>query len=175
MTREELKALGIDGETLEKVMALHGKDIEKYKNVESENQMLKKQVESTNSALKDLQEKANGNEELVKQIESMKEESAKAKSDFEETIKTMKINSAVDNLLTSKKAKNIKAAKALLDMEKVGLDDKGNVIGLNEQWDSIYKGNEFMFGDSPSVPPSAGNPGSNPPDGNKFTGFREIR
>ena len=31
MTREELKALGIDGETLEKVMALHGKDVEKYK------------------------------------------------------------------------------------------------------------------------------------------------
>lgn len=175
MTREELKALGIDGETLEKVIDLHGKDVERYKTVEQENQSLKAQLEANADSIKQLEEKAKGNDVLTAQIEELKKANAKAKEEYENNISQIKIDNAIDSFLSEKKAKNKVAVKSLLDLEKVKLDEKGEVTGLNEQWDNLYKGNEYMFGDINNAPTSGGNPPNNTKSNMKqFDGFRNI-
>lgn len=146
MKREELKALGLSDEQVDKVISMNGRDIEKYKNVEAENESLKTQAEANAKSLNELQEKVKGNEDLTKQVQDMKDANAKAEKDFKERIKQMSIDNAVDSFLSSKRAKNSKAAKALIDMDKVTYDEGKNVVsGLEEQWESIYKGNEYLF------------------------------
>lgn len=174
MTREELKALGIEGETLEQVMALHGKDIERYKGFESQATALQEQLKVQEDKITELEEKAKGNADLEKQIQELKDSSEKAKSDYEAKIKTIKIDSAIDTFLTEKKAKNKVAVKSLLDLEKIVLDEKGEVSGLNEQWENVYKGNEYMFesaNDLSNVGNQLNNPNVNP---DRFAGFRNL-
>lgn len=174
MKREELKALGIEGDTLEKVMDLHGKDIEKFKSVEAENAVLKEQAKATDASLKELQEKVKGNDELTKKIQEMEAASAKAKSEYESKIGQIKIDNAIDKFLSEKKAKNKVAFRSLLDLEKVTLNEKGEVTGLNEQWDNLYKGNEYMFGEINPAPTKGGNPPQPNSETNQFDGFRNI-
>lgn len=172
MTREELKALGIEGKTLEQVMALHGKDIERYKGFESQSTALQEQLKVQEDKITELEEKAKGNADLEKQIQELKDSSEKAKSDYETKIKTIKIDSAIDTFLTEKKAKNKVAVKSLLDLEKIVLDEKGEVSGLNEQWENVYKGNEYMF-ESENASPTVGNQLNNP-NVNRFEEFRKL-
>lgn len=174
MTREELKALGIEGETLEKVMALHGKDIEKFKGYEEQVTALQEQIKTNENKIVELENNAKGNADLEKQIQELKDSNEKAKSDYETRIKTLKIDSAIDTFLTNKKAKNKVAVKSLLDLEKIVLDEKGEVSGLEDQWETIYTGNEYMF-ESATNPSSVGNQVSNPsvnPD--RFASFRDM-
>lgn len=58
----------------------------------------------------------------------------------------------IDSALTARQAKNLRAAKALLDMDKVSLKD-GKLEGLDEQLDAVVKENGYMFGaDTQTVP-----------------------
>ncbi len=175
MKREEIKALGIeDGATLDKIMELHGKDIERFKGLEEENKSLKAQMDANAESIKQLEEKAKGNDALTAQIEELKTANAKAKSEYEGKISQIKIDNAIDSFLSEKKAKNKVAVKSLLDLEKVKLDEKGEVTGLNEQWDNLYKGNEYMFGEINPAPTKGGNPPQPISETNQFEGFRNI-
>ena len=155
-------------------MALHGKDIEKFKGYESQVTALQDQLKANEGKIAELEKSAKGNADLEKQIQELKDINEKAKTDYENKITTMKIDSAVDTFLTNKKAKNKVAVKALLDMSKVVLDEKGEVSGLNEQWENVYKGNEYMF-ESNNAPSNVGNQvGNQNVNPDKFAGFRNL-
>jgi len=78
----------------------------------------------------------------------------------------MQLDIAIEKALTAAKAKNPKAVKALLDLEKVKLDgDK--LLGLEDQLKTIQQSDPYLFGESGKVgsgtnPPGAGNPEVNP-------------
>ena len=63
-------------------------------------------------------------------------------------IQTLKINNAVDNALIGAKALNVKAVKALLNLEKAELDADGSVKGLADQIAAIQKSDSYLFGSS---------------------------
>lgn len=173
MTREFLKGLNLTQEAIDSIMTEYGKNIEKYKGLEEENKALKTQAEANANSIKQLEEKAKGNDALTAQIEELKTANARAKKDYETNISTLKINNAVDQFLTEKKAKNKTAVKSLIDMEKVTLNDKGEVTGLNEQWDTIFNGNEYMFeGNNPNFG-GENKPGTGSAE--PFAGFADIR
>lgn len=67
------------------------------------------------------------------QIAALQADNAKAAKDHEAEIKRLKIDTAVELALVAAKAKNIKAVKALLDLEKAELDENGSVKGLTDQ------------------------------------------
>ena len=56
-----------------------------------------------------------------------------------------KLNSAVDSELGKAKVRNTKAAKALLNMDEVKLNDKGEVEGLDNQISSLQKTDGYLF------------------------------
>ena len=57
------------------------------------------------------------------------------------------VDAAVDAALTAAKAKNLKAARALLDLDKAELTDDGTVKGLDAQIQKLVTGDDtkFMF------------------------------
>lgn len=62
------------------------------------------------------------------------------------------LNSKVDMALKDAKARNLKAVRALLDMDKVSLEND-EIVGLQEQLDGITKDNPYLFGEDKNPPP----------------------
>lgn len=57
----------------------------------------------------------------------------------------MKLDAAVERSLTAAKAKNTKAARALLDLKDAKLDEKGEVVGLSEKIKELQKSDTYLF------------------------------
>lgn len=178
MTRDELKALGLTDEQIEKVMIAHGKAIttskEKADKVEPlENQVkdYKEQLADRDKQLKALGEKAKGNEELTAQIEELKNQNETAKVEYEEKLKKQAFEHALERELAGAKVKNVKAVRALLDMEMIK-QDGDTLKGLDEQVTKLKESDEYLFEseeDGKGKPPPKIVTGGNP-DGGGDTG-----
>lgn len=70
---------------------------------------------------------------LKEQIATLQKDNATAEKAHEAEIKRLRIETAVDLALSAARAKNVKAVKALLDLEKAELAEDGTVKGLAEQ------------------------------------------
>ena len=153
MTRKQLEDLGLTKEQVDSVMKINGDDIEnakgtaatEIKNLQTEVEGLKTQVSDRDKQLETLKTSAGDNAELKKQIEDLQTENATAKANHESELNQLKINFAVEKALTGAKAKNIKAVKALLELEDAKLDKDGNVKGLAEQIEKLTTGDDTKF------------------------------
>ena len=157
ISREKLLKIGLSNEQMEKIIALHGADIEELKAKSDElinskteelkkaNESLQSQIAERDKDLKTLKKQAGDNEELTNQF---KELQSKYKQDTENLTKELqqtKLNSAVDSALGKAKVRNTKAAKALLNMDDIQLNDKGELEGLDDQISSLQKSDGYLF------------------------------
>ena len=157
ISRDKLLKIGLSNEQMEKIIALHGADIEELKAKSDElinskteelkkaNESLKSQIAERDKDLKTLKKQAGDNEELTNHY---KELQSKYKQDTENLTKELqqtKLNSAIDSALGKAKVRNSKAAKALLNMDDVKLNDKGEVEGLDNQISSLQKTDGYLF------------------------------
>lgn len=153
MKRKELEDLGLTKEQADAVMKINGADIENAKsvsaaeitNLQTEIEGLNGQVKERDKQLEDLKKSAGDNEELQKQIEQLQTDNATAKANHESEMNQLKVEYAVEKALTGANAKNIKAVKALLDLDDAKLDKDGNVKGLQEQIDKLVSGEDTKF------------------------------
>ena len=153
MTRKQLEDLGLTKEQADSVMKINGDDIEnakgtaatEIKNLQTEVDGLKTQVGDRDKQLETLKASAGDNADLKKQIEDLQTENATAKASHESEMNQLKVQFAVEKALTGAKAKNIKAVKALLDLDDAKLDKDGNVKGLQEQIDKLVAGDDTKF------------------------------
>lgn len=153
MKRKELEDLGLSKEQADAVMKINGADIENAKsvsaaeitNLQTEIEGLTGQVKDRDKQLEDLKKSAGDNAELQKQIEQLQSDNATAKANHESEMNQLKVQYAVEKALTSANAKNIKAVKALLDLDDAKLDKDGNVKGLQDQIDKLVSGEDTKF------------------------------
>lgn len=153
MTRKQLEDLGLSKEQVDSIMKINGDDIEnaksasaaEIKNLQTEVDGLKTQVSDRDKQLETLKASAGDNEALTKQIADLQAENTKAKETHESEMNQLKIDFAVEKALTGASAKNVKAVKALLDLEDAKLDKDGNVKGLQEQIDKLTAGEDTKF------------------------------
>lgn len=153
MTRKQLENLGLTKEQADSVMKINGDDIEnakgtaatEIKNLQTEVDGLKTQVGDRDKQLETLKASAGDNADLKKQIEDLQTENATAKANHESELNQLKIDFAVEKALTGAKAKNIKAVKALLELDDAKLDKDGNVKGLAEQIEKLTSGDDTKF------------------------------
>ena len=153
MTRKQLEDLGLTKEQADSVMKINGDDIEnakgtgatEIKNLQTEVEGLKTQVGDRDKQLETLKASAGDNADLKKQIEDLQTENATAKANHESELNQLKIDFAVEKALTGAKAKNIKAVKALLELDDAKLDKDGNVKGLAEQIEKLTSGDDTKF------------------------------
>lgn len=160
MKKEDLIALGVDEETAKSIMALHGKTVTQLNaqvaTLEGERDTAQQQLASNQTELDALKESAKGNEALTTQLADLQAKFDDAQANSQNTIATLKKESAIDVALLKAGAKNSKAAKALLDAEKIELAEDGTIKGLDEQLETIRTENDFLF--QPAEPQEQGKP-----------------
>lgn len=164
MKREELKELGLTDEQIGSIMALHGVTVNELNSrvstAEQQATQYQEQLEKNQNELNDFKANAKGNEDLTKQLEDLQSKFDEIKTSSEQQIADLKKSSAIDLALTQAGAKNIKAAKALLDSESLELTDEG-LKGLDEQLVALKESDGYLFGSNEPVPPN--------PEGKKAT------
>lgn len=166
MTREELKALGLSDEQIEKIVDDYGKNYvsksqfnqknEEAKHLKGEADTFKKEIEELKKANKD-------NEDLVKQIDALKNQATEREKTYKAQAKKMQVNNLVELALIKNKAKNTTAAKALLkDLDKAEIVD-GDIKGLSEQIEALKKSDAYLF-DAVKIGHAPGEGGTTPPN-----------
>ena len=97
-----------------------------------------------------LQKESGNLDDLKQQIQKLQDDAKESEKVHAAEINTLKINNAVDQALMSEKALNMKAVKALLDLEKAELDESGTVKGLADQIKKLKdaEDSKFLFGSS---------------------------
>lgn len=157
MNLEDLIAMGLTEEQAKKVMgSLDGNYVTKnrFNEVNEENKALKQTVSDRDKQLDDLKKSSGDSAELKKQIETLQKQNADEKAAHEKETAQLKLDNAVENALTAAGVKNNRALRALLDSEKIRLDDSGKLSGLEEQLKDIKKSDPYMFDEKEQEPMS---------------------
>jgi DNA anti-recombination protein RmuC len=160
MKREELKELGLTDEQIGSVMALHGVTVNelnsKVSTAEQQATQYQEQLDKNQSELDDFKAKSKGNEDLEQQVTDLQTRLDQNKTDSEQQIADIKKSSAIDLALMQAGAKNIKAAKALLDGESLELAEDG-LKGLDDQLAALKESDGYLFDSNDPAPPNPGN------------------
>lgn len=148
MTKDELMALGLDSDKAQKVIDDQAKNFvakSRFNEVNEAKKGLEKQLSDQNKQLEDLKKTAGDNEALNKQIQDLQTANKEAQDKFDAQIRQMRIDHAVEDALNHAKARNLKAVRALLDLDKAELDEDGHVKGLDKQIKALTDGEDTKF------------------------------
>lgn len=149
MKKEFLAQLGLNEEQAQAVLVQYGKDVTSIKasNEQLQTQVdeLQTQVGDRDKQLKKLEKAAGDNAELQKEIADLREKNEKQADEWQNKISEQSKNFSISNALRDAGAKNVKAVTALLDMDKVSVDDNGNLLGLSDQVKSLQETDAYLF------------------------------
>ena len=156
MKRKFLEDMGLSKEQVDAILDENSQDIGKAKaeftSIQTELQNAKTEIEGLNNQLSErdtqLSELKNstGDVEALKQQISDLQTANKTKEDEHKAeMKQLKMDMAVETALIGAKAKNIKAVKALLNLEGAELGEDGTVKGLAEQILNLSKADDSKF------------------------------
>lgn len=159
-----LNEIGIsDQSVIDKIMAENGRDIEKakkdYDTLLSKIEGLETQLNERDSQLKELKKSAKDNETLTAKIAELEESNANTKTEYEKKIADIQKDYEVETKLRDAKAKNLKAVRALLNME----DD------VDKQIKALQTGEDTAFLFEQDSTPGAKPPAGTTPSGSKTT------
>lgn len=158
-------------EELNKILPTEWIPKAKFNETSEQVKLFKQQLDDTNAQLSTLKEKAGLSDDYKKQIDDLTTKQKTQETEYKTQLTKLKRDTAIESALAGAKAKNLKAARALLDESKIVFGDDGNVSGVSEQLESIKKDNSYLFdsaegeGDKgqenggPKLPSFGGNPG----------------
>jgi len=124
--------------------------IDKFNSKLEEVKQQKEQLDEYKKQLKEIEKKAKGNEELENTIKDLRADNEKKDLDYQATIKAKDKDFAIQNGIKGEQGKNVKAIKALLDMDKITVDDKG-ITGLSDQLKKLKESDAYLFGEDKIV------------------------
>lgn len=148
MTKEELKALGLTDEVITKILDdqnNHFVPLSRFNEVNEAKKALDGQIAERDNQLKELKKMAGSSEELKTQIEKLQQANKDQKTSYDKQLQDLKIDGIVNTALLTAKAKNSKAVKAMLKMDKYELDGDSRVKGLDEAIEAVKKDNPWAF------------------------------
>lgn len=140
MTREELKALGLEKEAIDKIMDIHKVDVEQHK---ADLDAKKAELATKDTKITELTETITKFDGV--DVDKLQKDVKDWESKYNEDLTATKKDSAIKLAITKSKARNEKALMALLDTDIIKVNADGSVIGLNEQLENIKKDNDFLF------------------------------
>ena len=153
MKKEELVKLGLTEEDAEKVAKASEEELKgfvpksRFDEVNEAKKHAEESVKERDKQIEGLKESAGDAEKLKQQIEQLQQDNKAKDTNHALEIKKLKLDNAVDSALTAAKAKNVKAVRALLNLDKAELSDDGTVKGLDEQIKTLQtaEDSKFMF------------------------------
>lgn len=147
MKKTDLTALGLTDELAEQIIVLHGKDIESHKSklvtAQTEIDGLKTQLTEAGTTIEGF--KKMDVDGIKAAADDYKAKFEQAQTEAQKQITALKFEHALDGVLTSEKAKNLKAVKALLSSDALKLNEDGSILGLKEQLEKIKSENDYLF------------------------------
>ena len=148
---ELLKKLGFTDEQIQKITGgtkenkiyttKEEKIEERYDKLKEQKAALDEQIKTANATIEDLKKNNKDNETLQTKVGEYESKV----SEYEKQIQNMQFNYAVDGALKGANVKNIKAVKALLNMENIKLDGE-NILGLTDQLETLKESDSYLFG-----------------------------
>lgn len=160
MKKEDFVKIGISEELAAKCETASLNELKDYvprlrlNEVSKENESLKQTISERDNQLEELKNSSGDNETLKKQLEEQQKLNAEQVKAHEAEISKLKLDNAVETALTAAGAKNNKALRALLDHEKIKLDDSGKLEGLEEQLKAVRKSDPYLFAEKEQEVPS---------------------
>lgn len=166
MKREFLRGLGLEEETVQKIVDEHHDTLRDFKNKAEKTESLQEQLDKANKELDnrdkqitDLQKAKDGdNQELKDKLANYEKENAQYKADMKE----LKLNNAV-KLAVAKDANDADDILAFINKDELELQDDGKVKGLDKAIESLKESKPYLFAESK---PS----GRTPDDGKNVNG-----
>lgn len=148
MKKEDFLKLGFTEEQADKAAKASADELKgfipktRFDEVNGQKKQLEEDVKTRDKQLEALKKvDADG---LQKKIEELQGENKEAKKKYDADLLKLRIDNAVELALTGAKAKNSKAVKALLDLEKIEVDgDK--IKGLESQVKKLVEGEDTKF------------------------------
>ena len=169
MKRDFLKNLGIeDKDIIDQILDENSADIGRAK---SGNDDLKSQITQLQTQLKDktteldnLKESTKDYDSLKNQISDLQNDKTNLQNELNTKVSTIQKEHAIEGAIRDAKGKNIKAIKALLDIDKITYENN-ELSGITEQLESLASAEDssMLFGENQTPP--AGTHLSNPPTG----------
>lgn len=146
MKTEDLKAIGLSEEQIQEVHKLHGLDITAMKHEKS---VLEADLENLNRQLTTANEKIESFgdidvDEIKREVEEYKLKLEEVDAAHKKEMEGLKQNHSIDLALTNANARNVKAVKALLDMEKLQ-GSKDFSADLSRMIDGLKESDGYLF------------------------------
>ena len=148
MKREELKALGLEDEAIDKVMALHGKSVTelntKVATAEQQATQYKDQLQANQTELDSLKEAAKGNDELTRSYADLQAKFDASKSDADSKLSETQKDFAIKLALKDANALDENIILGLLDRDTIKVAENG-LQGFTEQLETLKTDKSFLF------------------------------
>lgn len=132
-------------EELNKLLPETWKPANIYNELNEKYKLLETQKGEADKLLKEATEAKNASDDFKAKYEELLKTQKADKEKYEADLLANRKSYAIDLALAKAGARNNKAVKALLDDTKISVDDKGDLIGLNEQLDAVKKDNDYLF------------------------------
>lgn len=149
MERKDLIDLGIENETVDKIMEMHGKTVNPLKqtneSLKAEVDSYKEQVTDRDNQLEEIKSKVGDTDALNATIASLKQANKDKDDAHQAKMKKVQLDYEVTLALNKANARNEKAVKALLDLDTVKINEEGQLIGLSEQLSNLQETDSYLF------------------------------
>nr|DAJ82559.1 MAG TPA: minor structural protein [Caudoviricetes sp.]DAN54167.1 MAG TPA: minor structural protein [Caudoviricetes sp.] len=184
MNKEDLLKLGLTEEQAEKVLSANTEQLKgfipkaRFDEVNNAKKQAEKDLSERDKQLETLKNSTGDVETLKNTIKQLQDENKASKEQYEANISKIKLDNAIDNALGNAKAKNSRAVRALLDMEKIKFENE-TLSGLDEQLKALKEAEDskFLFEEikEPAKPSFSGvEPGASTGETNPGTGAPET-
>lgn len=148
MKRKFLEDLGLEKDTIDRIMTENGNDVNAskadYDTLKQQFDAQARQIADRDKQLEDLKKASGENEALVQQIATLQAENKATKDKYEADMKALKLSTAI-KLVVGSSAHDADLVAGLFDREKLILGEDGKVTGLEEQLKAIRKEKAFLF------------------------------
>lgn len=172
MKREDVSKIfeGATEEQINQLLDINTADIgNAIKKAETQRDNYKSQLDTAQIALKEFE--GVDVKDLQGKIEKLNNDLATQESDYKAKIADMEFNGKLDGLLSKAGAKNVKAVKALLDVE-ILKKSQNQDTDLQAAIDSCKKENDFLFGSSEPINNPVAPTGGTPPSASPLASIR---
>ncbi|AVK62693.1 hypothetical protein C5Z26_00420 [Lactobacillus sp. CBA3606] len=144
--------MGLTEEQINAIMETNGHDIENAKaslgdidSIKQENETLKGQLITRDKDMKVLKKQVGDNEGLTKQVTDLQAKYDQDTQSLTTQLAQTKLNGVLESALTGAKARNPRAVRGLLDMDKVKLTDDGKLEGFDDQVAALKESDGYLF------------------------------
>jgi len=117
---------------------------ERFNQVNTEAKDYKQQVAERDKQITSLKDEFKDATGLKEKVEKLEADNKKKDDDYQAQLKQLQFDNALNQALKDTNPKNVKALKAMLELDKVKLDGD-TLLGLDDQIKSIKKEHDYLF------------------------------